>query len=176
MDPFLNYAVTVFGFVLSILCFAVIFLGKRIPGDRGKLQQIEFKGFKTKTNTVVTLLGVSAVVAILPLLLQAWLEYKKPDSDQTIYITGQVLDAKGPVEGATVTVTNMKGVRPGEVEDPLPLQKIVTKNSGSFDFPPLPFGQGDRYKVVARKEGHVEQYFYMGPSGAIDVKTVLVAK
>lgn len=177
MDRLLIYAVTVFGFVLGALSFAVVFLGKRIPGDRGRNQEIEFKGFKMRTNAVVMLLAVSVVVAVLPLSLQAWLLSKRPaEQDLTLYINGQVVDAKGPVEGATVTVTNMKDVKPGERENPLPLETHVTKSSGSFDFSPLPFGQGDKYKLVAEKEGHVEQIFIMGPSGAIVMKTVLVAK
>lgn len=188
MDPYLLYAVTLFGFLLSTLCFVVIFRGRRVPGEEGASQELEFKGFKMKTNVVVMLLAVSAAVTVLPLSLQAWLESLKEGGKEgtagalrpvaaqtlTIFITGQVLDTSGPIENARVNVVNMKDVKPGEAEKSL--AERVTDASGSFDFPPLPFGEGDRYKVVAAKEGHVEQYFYMGPSGAVDVRTVLVAK
>lgn len=204
MDPLLSYVVTGFGFLLGVMTFAVIFLGKKIPGDSSKPQEVEFKGFKIKANSMVMLLVVSVVVAVLPLLIQSWLASKKPqelqlalseaqeqvaalnkalkevqarpDAKQSLmlYITGQVLDTNGPVDRARVTITNLKGAKPAA---PIaPLSTIETGPSGSFDFPPLAFGEGDRYKVVAAKEGHVEQYFYMGPAGAIDVKTVLVAK
>lgn len=184
MDHYLIFLVTLFGFVLSALCFVVIFRGKRIPGDTGSVQELEYKGFKMKTNAVVMLLTVSSIVTVLPLSLQAWLESihagasapLQPVKSQplTIFITGQVLDTDGPIEGAKVTVVNMKNVKPGDKLTPL--EERVTNDSGTFDFPPLSFGEGDRYKVVAAKEGHVEQYFYMGPSGAVDVRTVLVAK
>lgn len=188
MDQSLIYIVTLFGFFLSALCFVVIFRGKRIPGDTGSTQELEYKGFKMKTNAVVMLLAVSSIVTVLPLSLQAWLESIRttnpvhvnqpvpPAKPQplTIFITGQVLDSEGPIEGAKVTVVNMKNVKPGD--QLAPLEERVTNDSGTFDFPPLSFGEGDRYKVVAAKEGHVEQYFYMGPSGAVDVRTVLVAK
>jgi len=182
MDPFLVKAITGFGFLMTLLCFLVIFLGKRIPGDTGSPQEVEFKGFKMKTNGVVTLLVICVVVTVLPLSLQALLISQKQPAgsamkaqDLQLYITGQVLDAEGrAVEGAKVTVTNMKNEKPGNVENPVASR--MTDGSGSFDFPPLSFGEGDRYKVVAEKEGHVEQNFYMGPSGAVDVKTVLVAK
>ncbi len=183
MDRYLVYAVTAFGFLLAVLGFAVIFMGKRIPGDRGAPQQVEFRGFKVKTNGVVALLLVCVIMTALPLSLQAWVEIQKRKEpppappkaqDMQLYITGQVLNVEGPVEGAKVTVTNIRNVKPGEPE--LPLASRLTDGSGSFDFPALPFGEGDRYRVVAAKEGHVEQCFYMGPGGAIDVKTVLVAK
>ena len=186
MDQYLIYIVTLFGFFLSWLCFVVIFRGKRIPGDAGSSQELEYKGFKMKTNAVVMLLTVSAFVIVLPLSLQAWLESLRATTHAstpaqavksqplTIFITGQVLDTEGPIEGAKVTVVNMKNVKPGDKLTPL--EERVTDGSGSFDFPALSFGEGDRYKVVAAKEGHIEQYFYMGPSGAVDVRTVLVAK
>ena len=182
MDILLIYIATLFGFFLSALSFLVVFRGKRIPGDTGSTQELEFKGLKMKTNSVVMLLAVSAIVTVLPLSLQAWLESLHtqtppppvPGQPLKIYITGQVLDADGPIEGAKVTVVNMKHVKPG---DPLtPLEERITDGSGSFDFPALSFEEGDRYKVVAAKENHVEQYFYMGPSGAVDVRTVLVTK
>lgn len=189
MDPILLYSVTLFGFMLSVLCFVVIFLGKRIPGDTGAAQELEIKGFKLKTNVVVMLLTVSAAVTILPLSLQAWLksiETRNVDAtaqlltaaakpqDLKIFITGQVLDQEGPIEGAKVSVINLKDMKSGGADNSA--RSVVTDSSGSFDFPPLQFESGDRYKVVAAKEGHVEQYFYMGPSGAVDVRTVLVAK
>lgn len=178
----LIYIVTLFGFFLSALSFVVVFRGKRIPGEGDSTQELEFRGFKMKTNAVVMLLTVSAIVTVLPLSLQAWLESlhartvtpTQPVLPLKIYITGQVLDSAGPVEGAKVTVVNMKDVKPGDSIRPLEVR--VTDGSGTFDFPALSFGEGDRYKVVAAKENHVEQYFYMGPSGAVDVRTVLVAK
>lgn len=181
MDKILIYIVTAFGFLLSTLCFVVIFRGKRIPGDSGSSQELEYKGFKMKTNGVVFLLLVSAVVTVLPIGLQAWLQSlqlrnppRAPSQQLVLFITGQVLDGSGPMEGAKVSVVNMKNVKPGDDESPI--VERVTKNSGTFDFPALPFDEGDRYKIVASKEGHVEQSFYMGPSGAVDMKTVLVAK
>jgi hypothetical protein len=180
MDPILGYVVTGFGFVLAALSFAVIFLGKRIPGDSGSKQQLEFKGFKAKTDGVVMLLVVSVIVAVLPICLQGWLASREPahrsapESIAHIFITGQVLDANGPVEGAVVTVTNMRAVEPGG--QAFSIEPRVTDSSGTFDFPELRFNVGDRYRVVAAKRDHIEQYFYIGPGGAVDVRAVLVAK
>lgn len=180
MDRYLIMIVTLSGLLLSAMCFVIIFRGKRIPGDTGSNQELEYKGFKMRTNAVVMLLIVSAVVMVLPLSLQAWLVSHPPvtppapSQPQEIYITGQVLDTKGSVEGAKVTVVNMKDAKPGDQLSPL--DERMTDGNGAFEFPALPFGKGDRYKVVAAKEGHIEQYFYMGPSGAVNVRTVLVAK
>jgi hypothetical protein len=85
-----------------------------------------------------------------------------------------VLDNQGPVEGASVIVVNLKDSKPGDQQQPV--AKVVTDASGSFDFAPLPLGDRDRYKVVAAKDGYIEQYVYMGPAGAVTVRTVLVAK
>jgi hypothetical protein len=85
-----------------------------------------------------------------------------------------VLNETGPVEGATVTVTNLKTSKPGEA--PVPLHTVTTDGGGVFDLPPLPLEEGDRYRVVASKEGFVEQVVYMGPGGAVGFKTVLIAK
>jgi hypothetical protein len=194
MDQGLIYAVTALGVVLSVFSFVVIFRGQPIPSDTGSAQELEFKGLKLKTNVVVMLLAVSVIVAVLPLSLQAWLLGKEQDlrakqpaspagnlavghnaPDLEIFITGQVLDAAGSqVERATVTVTNLKNFKPGDL--PSPVQTVVTDGSGGFDFPPLPLGPGDKYKVVASKEGFVEQTVYMGPGGAVGFKTILVAK
>lgn len=189
MDTWLIYLVTLFGFFLSALSFMVVFRGKRIPGDTGATQELEFKGLKMKTNSVVMLLAVSAIVTVLPLSLLAWLESLRtqipaattpnsatpePVQPLKIYITGQVLDANGPIEGAKVTVVNLKHVKPG---DPLtPLEERITDSSGSFDFSQLTLGTGDRLKVAVDQKDYVEQQFYLGPSGAVDVRTVLVAK
>jgi Carboxypeptidase regulatory-like domain len=188
MDQFLTYLVTLLGVVLCILSFAVIFRGQRVPGDEGNPQELEFKGLKVKTNVVVSLLLVSVVVAVLPLALQAWpriVEARSrscPDplatpakpQDLALFLTGQVLDSQGPVEGASVTVVNLKDSKPGDPQQPV--AKVVTDGSGSFDFAPLPLGDRDRYKVVAAKDGYIEQYVYMGPGGAVTVRSVLVAK
>lgn len=185
MDAVLTYAVTGLGFVLSALSFAVIFMGTRVAGDRKSDQELEFKGFKVRTNSVVMLLVVSVVVAVLPLLMQGWLASRlpvktdakeahdaSPATPPRIYITGQVLDANGPVEGATVSVTNMRAL--GSNETRPAIEPRVTSSSGTFDFNDLAFTAGDRYKVVVAKPNHVEQFFYIGPGGAVDVRAVLV--
>ncbi len=183
MDQGLIYAVTALGVLLSIFSFIVIFRGQRIPGDTGSAQELEFRGLKLKTNVVVMLLAVSVIVATLPLSLQAWLLAKAQDDgavvhkgpDLEIFITGQVLDAAGSqVERATVAVTNLKNFKPGD--PPRPVQTVLTDGSGGFDFPPLPLGPGDKYKLVASKEGFVEQTVYMGPGGAVGFKTILVPR
>ena len=195
MDQGLIYAVTALGVLLSIFSFVVIFRGQRIPGDTGSAQELEFRGLKLRTNVVVMLLAVSVIVATLPLWLQAWLLAKAEDArakqtgtssvddsavvhkspDLEIFITGQVLDAAGSqVERATVTVTNLKNFKPGD--PPRPVQTVLTDSSGGFDFPPLPLGPGDKYKLVASKEGFVEQTVYMGPGGAVGFKTILVPR
>ena len=188
MDQYLVYLVTVLGVVLCMFSFAVIFRGQRVPGDEGNPQELEFKGLKVRTNVVVSLLLVSVVVAVLPLVLQAWpriVEARSrscPDQvatpakpqDLALFLTGQVLDNQGPVEGASVTVVNLKDSKPGDQQQPV--AKVVTDGSGSFDFAPLPLSDRDRYKVVAAKDGYIEQYVYMGPAGAVTVRTVLVAK
>jgi Carboxypeptidase regulatory-like domain len=176
MDQVLVYLVTALGIVLCLFSFGVIFSGRRVPGDEEGPQELEFKGLKVRTNVVVALLLVSAVVAVLPLVLQAKIsaDRKAEPQDLKIFLTGQVLDSVGPVEGASVTVVNLKDSKPGDRLKPT--ATMITDSSGSFDFPPLPLGQGDRYKVVAAKEGYIEQYVYMGPGGAVGVRTVLVAK
>ena len=176
MDQYLVYVVTGLGIMLCLFSFGLIFSGRRIPGDDAGPQELEFKGLKVKTNVVVSLLLVSAVVAVLPLVLQSRILAAGGAEPQElrIYLTGQVLDSNGPVEGASVTVSNLKDSTPGDQQKPT--ATIVTDGSGSFDFPPLPLGQGDRYKVVAAKQGYIEQYVYMGPGGAVGVRTVLVAK
>jgi hypothetical protein len=178
MDRSLIFVVTGLGVLLSCFSFVVIFRGRPIPGDKGKAQELGFKGLKLKTNGVVMLLVVSVIVAVLPLGLQAWLLSREPAPSQPeplrIFVTGQVLDETGPVEGATVTVTNLKTSKPGE--PPVPLHTVTTDGGGVFDLPPLPLEEGDRYRVVASKEGFVEQVVYMGPGGAVGFKTVLIAK
>ena len=179
MDPNLLYGVTGFGFLLALLSFLVIFLGKRIPGDTGSPQEVEFKGFKMKTNTVVTLLVICVVVTVLPLSLQALLIYKNPSSGPVVsiqkgmdnlYITGQVLDEHGVfLEGAKVTVTNRK-------DQKTEVASLVTNASGNFYFPPLPFVEGDEFILEATKEGHVEQSFRVGPPNSVTFVSVLVAK
>jgi hypothetical protein len=183
MDPILGYIVTGFGFVLAALSFAVIFRGRRLPGDRGSSQELEFKGFKVRTDAVVMLLVVSVIVTVLPLSLQGWLAARNadrpaapssaaaPPSDVHIYINGEVLDVNGRrVEGAVVTVENIgAGASAAKIER-------RTDASGAFDFPELTFKPGDKYRLIASKPNHVEQYFYIGPGGAIGVKAVLLAK
>lgn len=191
MDQVLLYVVTALGIMLSVFSFVVIFRGQRIPGDTGTAQELEFQGLKLKTNVVVMLLAVSVIVAVLPLLLQAWLSAKaqelsaraQPASaapapakprELLISLTGQVLDGKNPIEGARVTVLNLKDVKPG---DPLPeVAHADTDANGSFDIQQFPLGEGDRYKVVAAKEGFIEQVVRMGPGGAVIFSTVLVAR
>lgn len=189
MDQTLLYVVTGLGIMLSVFSFVVIFRGQRIPGDTGTAQELEFQGLKLKTNVVVMLLAVSVIVAVLPLLLQAWLSAKAqeisahqqtaaappaPPRELLISLTGQVLDGKNPIEGARVTVLNLKDVKPG---DPPPeVAHTDTDANGSFDIQQFPLGEGDRYKVVAAKEGFIEQAVRLGPGGAVIFSTVLVAK
>jgi len=191
MDQALLYVVTGLGIMLSLFSFVVIFRGQRIPGDTGTAQELEFQGLKLKTNVVVMLLAVSVIVAVLPLLLQAWLTAKAQDisakaqptsaalapakpRELLISLTGQVLDGKNPIEGARITVFNLRDVKPG---DPLPeVAHTETDANGSFDIQQFPLGEGDRYKVVAAKEGFVEQVVRMGPGGAVIFSTILVAR
>ncbi len=172
MDKVLIYFVTVIGFVLALLSFFIVIRGKPIPGNDNTPQELEYKGFKIKTNGVVMLLVLSLIVTILPLSLQAMLEKDKPQnaSDLEIFITGQVLKSDGtPVKDASVTVTHL---RPEQPEKP---QSFRTDNSGAFDFTIRKIGEHDRYRIVAAKAGLISQHMIVAPS-SMDLKAVLLAE
>lgn len=180
MDSSLIYTITGLGFVLALLSFFIIIRGTPIPEGRNTTQSIEFKGFKIKTNGVVTLLILSLIVAVLPLSLQAYLLYIEKTTPPTastsnqpnleIFITGQVLKTNGePVEGAAVTVTHLN---PGKQDDP---KSYTTDNSGAFDFTIQQVSERDRYRIVAAKKGLVSQHMIVAPS-SVDLKAVLLAE
>ena len=168
MDTVLIYFVTVIGFVLALLSFFIIIRGKPIPGGGNTPQELEYKGFKIKTNGVVMLLVLSLIVTILPLSLQALYGNDKPVD---IFITGQVLKSDGtPMKDASVTVTHLGTEGP---EEP---KSYVTDNSGAFDFTIRKIsGEHDRYRIVAAKAGLISQHMIVAPS-TIDLKAVLLAE
>jgi hypothetical protein len=181
--------------MLSLFSFVVIFRGRPIPGEGGSPQELEFKGIKLKSNVVVMLLTVSAIVAIVPLVLQYLQSSKaqelalrqpvdsKPPApppqpvkspELLISLTGQVRDNKDPIEGARVTVFNLKNLKPGD--PPLEVTHAETDLTGNYDISEFPLGEGDRYKLVAGKEGFLPQTVHIGPGGGLRLTTVLTAK
>ncbi len=170
LDFILPCAITVFGFILALLSFLVILRGKRIPGERGSPQEIEYKGFKIKANIVTMLFLVSVVVLLLPFSLKMWEKKQKP-KDAFLYIKGQVLGAAGPLDNARVEI--IKTI-PGQKDNVLFTR--VTDKSGVFDFEPLPYDPNVRYKLLTSKDGHIDQNFYVGPQGVVDIWPVLTAE
>lgn len=189
MDHDLGWVVTGFGFLLAVLSFAVVFRGRRVPGDDNANQELEFRGLKVKTNAVVMLLVVSCIVAVLPISLQGWLASREPEQKPqppvtaatgaraaaAIYITGQVVDAAGnPVKGATVVIRNMRRAMndPGAV-----LASRITDDNGTFYVDDVRFDGDDRYMIkVVGTDDRSAQFFYIGPKGAVDLKAILVSK
>lgn len=73
MNVYILYSVIVLGILLSLFSILFIFLGKFTGGTEGRPQTIRLGGLEVQTHSVMTLLIVSAVMAILPLCLEFYL-------------------------------------------------------------------------------------------------------
>src|SRR5712692_8644122 len=103
----LSYAITFLGFVLCIFSMAFMMRGRPMAGDKGS-QVIKYKGLELRTNALLMLLIVSAVVAVLPLGFNYYLS-PPPEAAQkgsaaiqtnSLFIVGRVDDQEGkPIEG-----------------------------------------------------------------------------
>lgn len=109
----LSIAVTIIGFFLCM--FFVIFMlrGSRIPGDKGGHQVIKYKGLELRTNSIITILLISAIVTVLPLSLLFYMERYKSSSIKSteiieLFLSGQIADESGRgLKGATARIIEL---------------------------------------------------------------------
>jgi len=159
----LSYIITFLGVFLCAFSSVFIYLGRPIAGDSDKPQILRYKGLEVRTNSIIALLLVSAVVAVLPLSL---LYLKPPTHAVTIqeptkpislklYIIGRVDDESSrALSGAKVTLFNVDGkseIKPVE-------------NDGSFDFPAVTLNEGQTIKLKTEKDGYRPQHLILGVS------------
>jgi hypothetical protein len=157
MLEILSFAITSLGFLLCGFSALFMWRGQPIPGDRGAPQVIKYRGLEVRTSAIVMLLGVSVIVAVLPLVLL----YYGPEPDRSakvearrkLFIVGRVEDESGRgLVGARVTLTKPDGTK----------EETPIEADGAFDFE-LTMGQPDaRLKLRTEKQGYRPQHLILG--------------
>lgn len=160
----LSYAVTVLGFLLC--CFSILFVltGKRIAGDRGEPQILKYKDLEFRTNSVLTLLIISAIVAVLPLGFLSFRPVTVPsqiiapaEQERSIYISGYVFDeSQHALDQAKVSLFSV--AEDGKEEK---VSERLVGSDGAFDFS-QPLDDKHRLKLVTQKTGYRNQTLIMG--------------
>jgi hypothetical protein len=163
MDTLRVLSVCVFALGAALCGFFMVFLvrGKPIPGDTGDHQVVKYRDLELQTNSIISILIISALVAVVPLGLQVWMNLKlnpplvpPPTEQADIYISGDLIDssnAANKLANIKLKATNLK----------TGAQFTVTSDQqGHFDFDPIRVTPGAAYiKLVVDKEGyeHVEK-------------------
>jgi hypothetical protein len=158
MDTLIILSVGVFALGATLCTFFMVFLlrGKPIPGDTGNRQVVKYKDLELRTNSIMLILIVSAIVAVSPLALQVWLKLKtstsgnlNPPEEATIFLSGELRDSSDSAAKLA--------------ETPLKATNVVTKETlttrtdqeGHFDFDPIRITPAaNRIRLVVNREGY----------------------
>ena len=158
MDTLIALSIGVFCLGTALCGFFMVFLlrGQRIAGDTGERQIVKYKDLELQTNSIMLVLIVAAIVAVLPLALQAWLKLKvipteamRAPETATIFLSGELRDSLD----ATARLA----------ETPLKAINLITKETlaaqtdqqGHFDFDPIRITPAaNRIKLVVNREGY----------------------
>lgn len=172
---FLSYVVTIVGILLCLFSMIFIFVGKRIPGDKGEPQIIKYKDLELRTSSIITILLVSVAVTALPLCLLFYLEYKrtiqpKPPTDYQLFLAGRIDDETGrPLEGATAEITEIyPNGKTGKSE------KKNVDTDGTFEFA-VSMEANNKLKLETHKEGYRKQKVILQLTG-VNFPSVLIKK
>ena len=167
----ISYIVTFLGLSLCVFSTVFIYLGRRISGDSGEPQILKYKGVEVRTNSIVTLLLVSVVVAVLPLALFHFkplpAEYPPEGPSKkglNLWIMGRVEDELGAaVREAKVTLSHVEPKSGTSGLDDKPVVRTI-KADGAFDFPAVPIDDEQGIRLTTEKEGYKSQTLILGVS------------
>jgi len=159
---------------------AFVVFGKKTVGERGTPQVIRFKDLEVRTNSVLMLFIVSAVVAALPLVLihrfflfTTVTTETKPEpraEKHPLYITGYAHKPDGtPLEGTRILLFKLG--RDGSSER---VAEMLAESDGSFATSQF-IDEEHRLKVSATMPGYVNQTLILGVD-SLEYPPVLVQK
>jgi hypothetical protein len=160
----LSFIVTGLGVLLVIFTLLAISMGKKLVKGKDDPQEIEFKGLKLRTNSMIMLLLVSVIVAVSPLLLMAYIQTHPGNTTDTkststtmdtIFVVGQVNDGAGKaLGGATIKAINTDK---NEI-----IGEKTTEDDGTFEMK-LQFNRNkDRIKLITEKGGYRKYTIVLG--------------
>lgn len=167
----LSYIITFLGLSLCGFSTVFIYLGRKISGDSGEPQILKYKGVEVRTNSIITLLLVSVLVAVLPLGLFHFkplpggkIEVSPKKAALNLWVMGRVEDESGaPVREATVTLSHVEP-RSGALGLDGKSQVKTIKADGAFDFPAVPIDEEQGIRLTTEKEGYRSQTLILGIS------------
>ncbi len=163
----LSFIITIAGIVFFAISLSIIILGKKV-GDGNTPQQIKLGGLDLRTNSIITLLIITAVFSLAPLGLSYW----KPDlsnyihreelstnylslSDLSLNIRGNVIDETGWSNGVKIKVRRTLGEVSKTIED-------KTDQMGSFNIDLQNVRPKERYELNLKKDGYEDVLLRFG--------------
>lgn len=163
----LSVIVTISGIIFFAISLAIIILGKKV-GDSNNPQYIKLKGIEIKTNSVVTLLIITAVISLTPIGLSYWKpgldDYVSRKTIETDYIPleglsltirGNVIDERGWADDVKIKVSRSLG----EISS---VTDSETDQMGFFVIDLANVKPKERYELYLKKEGYDDILFKFG--------------
>ena len=170
MNAIFAEIITGLGIVLCMFCMFFMFAGTKIDNNSG-FQEIEVKGVKIKTSSIISLLIISVVVTVLPFSLNEYVILKQKEMDDKIetkrmesapkdvkaimYVNGQVEDK----DGRSISHANIKVI---DTSTGSIIADDQSNEQGNFDIRlKLPPYQ-NRIKIVTQKNGYDQHTIILG--------------
>lgn len=163
----LNVIITIAGIIFFAVALVIVILGKKV-GEGNSPQMIKLKNIELKTNSVITLLIITAAFALGPLALS----YMYPDVENYVsreklhkdYIPldGLVLTIRGNVIGESNAVNNVNVKVKRTIGSNITELTDSTDQMGFFAIDLDNVKPKERYELLLKKDGYQDIRYKFG--------------
>lgn len=154
---FLNIIVTVSGLIFFTISMAIILLGKKVGEKGGLRQKIKVgKYIEVGTNSVLTLVLITAAFSIAPLALTYWKPEITSREYSVVLVHGYVILEDGsPAENVNINIIRT-------YKKKLDTLKTKSGRQGNFMIPIENAKPKERYEIVWSMEGYTDSRVSFG--------------